>query len=431
MKHTLLITLFALLSFGGFAQNALVGAGFSNGWGGGSCPTGNSNFKYLASNASTTFAVTTTANGTGDQYFRFGVDWSGTTSQLTITSGSDVTVSPNTIYNLNTNCTTSGAMKYNVPSTSYNYVFKTLNAGTNPTGTFIFFEVQGAVRSVSSVTQSPVSASVHANDAVVVTATLDGALSTGQSAFLRYSTDGFGTSTVVAMTGSGTSYSATIPAQAATTPVTYYVFTSGAMPSPTNSDLYTINLNNNSGMNYAYTVLGSLPVEIKDFSAVNRDSYTELAWSTSSERNNSHFEVERSADGRNWSNIGEIKGNDNQERVNNYTFRDEYPLSGMNYYRLKQVDFSGTYGFSKAVSVRFNDKAIQISLSPNPVADVLTIQGINTESGIAEILDQSGKVLITLQNQASANVSTLAPGTYILRYLSATGEISLGRFVKK
>ena len=176
---------------------------------------------------------------------------------------------------------------------------------------------------------------------------------------------------------------------------------------------------------------GALPVELKDFTATNRSSYTELAWSTSSERNNSHFEIERSADSRNWSNIGEVKGNDTEERVNNYTFRDERPLAGINYYRLKQVDFNGAYEYSKAVSVRFNDKSINISLSPNPVADVLSIQGINTENGIAEILDQSGKVLMTLQNTTSANVSALVPGTYILRYQTETGETSMSRFVKK
>ena len=432
MKHTLFITLFALLSVGGFAQNALVGTGFSTGWGMTNCSSpNNNNFKYLAANVSTTYAVTTTANGTGDQFFRFGIDWSGTTAQRTITLGTDVTVSPNTVYNLNSTCTTSGAMKYNVPSTSYNYVFKTLNGGTNPTGTFIFFEVQGTVRSVSSVAQSPVSASVHANDVVTVTATLDGAFSTGQSAYLRYSTDDFGSSTVVAMTGSGTSYTATIPTQTAATVVRYYIFTSGATPAPVDADLYTINLNNGTGSNYSYTVLGALPVELKDFSATNRSSYTELNWSTSSERNNSHFEIERSADSRNWSNIGEVKGNDTEERVNNYTFRDERPLAGINYYRLKQVDFNGAYEYSKAVSVRFNDKSINISLSPNPVADVLSIQGINTENGIAEILDQSGKVLMTLQNTTSANVSALVPGTYILRYQTETGETSMSRFVKK
>lgn len=175
----------------------------------------------------------------------------------------------------------------------------------------------------------------------------------------------------------------------------------------------------------------SLPIELVDFTAKKLNNSTELAWSTSSERNNSHFEIERSADGRNWSNIGEVKGNDTQERVNNYTFRDERPLSGMNYYRLKQVDFNGNYEYSRAVSVRFSDRTLGLSVSPNPATDRLTIQGINTENGILEVVDPSGVVMMTVRNATAINVGTLAPGTYVLRYQSEDGETSQCRFVKK
>jgi hypothetical protein len=255
------LLLLILVTFQGYSQNAIVGTGFSSGWGGGSCPTGNGNFKYLAlvtgSGATGTYGVTTTANGTGDQFFRFGVDWSGTTAQLTRTIGSDDTVAPNTTYSLNTSCTTSGALKYNVPNASYNYVFKTLNAGTNPTGTFVFFEVQGAVRSVSSVSQSPVATNVGVGLPTTITANLDGALSSGQAVYLRYTTNNYTTSTVVQMTGSGATYTADIPGTANTAGanVSYYVFTSGTSgvnTDGTNADLYTINLNNNGGSNYSY-----------------------------------------------------------------------------------------------------------------------------------------------------------------------------------
>lgn len=237
------------------AQNAIVGTGFSTGWGGVSCPTGNTNFKFMSAGAGTSYGVTTVANGTGNQYFRFGVDWSGTTGQYTITPGSDVTVSPNTTYSLNTGCTTSGSMLINVPSVSYNYVFKTLNAGTAPTGTFVFFEVQGTPITVSSVTRNTPAKDVP----TLVTATLSAALPAGQAVYLRYTNAGYSPSTVVQMTGSGTSYTASIPASinTAAANVSYYVFTSGTSnvaSDGSNADLYTINLNNNGGSNYSYTV---------------------------------------------------------------------------------------------------------------------------------------------------------------------------------
>lgn len=239
------------------AQNAIVGNGFSSGWGGGSCPTGNGNFSYLSPSAGTSYIVTRNPNGTGDQYFRFGVDWGGTTAQLTNTIGSDVQVSPNTTYSLNTSCTTSGSLYINCPNTSDNYVFKTLNAGSSPTGTWAFFRVQGAVQSVSSVTRSPVG-TVYPGQDVVVTATLSADFAAGQAAYLRYTNDGFSTSTVIQMTGTGTTRTATIPGSAnlPSTATTFYVFTSGdsgPLANGSNADLYTINLNNNGGGNYSYT----------------------------------------------------------------------------------------------------------------------------------------------------------------------------------
>lgn len=191
--------------------------------------------------------------------------------------------------------------------------------------------------------------------------------------------------------------------------------------------------NSNGGANYiaTFTLATALDVELMSFTAASKVQNVELAWATSSERNNSHFEIERSADGRNWSNIGEVKGNDTQERVNNYTFRDERPLSGMNYYRLKQVDFNGNYEYSRAVSVRFSNRTLTLSVSPNPVTDRLTIQGINTENGILEVVDPSGVVLMTVRNATAINVGTLAAGTYVLRYQSEDGETSQCRFVKK
>lgn len=238
------------------AQNAIVGTGFSSGWGGGSCPTGNGNFTYFSAGAGTSWgSAALTPNGTGNQFWRFGVDWSGTFKQLTNTIGSDVDVTPNTTYSLNTNCTTSGALRYNVPSTSYRYIFKTLNAGTDPTGTWVFFEIQGTPVTVSSVTRQNPAKDVP----TIITATLSSNLPVGQGVYLRCTNNNYSTSTVIQMTGSGTTYTASIPASinTAAANVSYYVFTSGTAnvaSDGSNADLYTINLNNNGGSNYTYTV---------------------------------------------------------------------------------------------------------------------------------------------------------------------------------
>ena len=245
--YTPIISSIFLLLFGHgvWGQNAIIGSGFTAGWGG-AC-NNNYQFEYFSASAGSSYLSTQNATGTGNQYFRLGIDWGGTVAQNTITVGSDEQVNTGTEYTLNSTCTTSGAMYIDVSSTSDNYIFKTKDAGSSPSRQFIYFRVQGAVQTVSSVTQSPTVASgVAPGQAVTVTANLSGALATGQNVYLRYSTDNFSTSTIATFLGSGSTYTATIPAgtNTAGAAVKYYVFTSGAAPSSANVDFYTINLNN-------------------------------------------------------------------------------------------------------------------------------------------------------------------------------------------
>ena len=245
------------------AQNAIVGDGFTTGWGTGSCPDLNSttDFEFFTSHAGSSYGRSETANGTGPRYFRLGIGWDNLESQHTITPGSDVLVTENTEYSLNSNCTMSGAMYVDVSNASDVYYFKTMNAGTSPSFRLIFFKIQGTVRSITSVSHAP--SAIYAAQAVTVTANLNGDFASGQSAYLRYTTNNWASSTILEMTGSGTSYQATIPgsANAPGATIQYYCFTSGNALSSNiasdEADWYTINLNNNGGANYSYTINSS------------------------------------------------------------------------------------------------------------------------------------------------------------------------------
>jgi 1,4-alpha-glucan branching enzyme len=257
MKKLLAIFLLIVLFTEVYTQNAVVGTGFSAGWGGGSCPTtSNLNFNFLSPSLGSSFGGVLNASGAGNQYFRLGIDWSGTIQQRTITIGLDEKVSPNTEYRLTSTCTTSGAMYYDVPNVNYRYVFKTKDAGTAPKDTFIFFEVEGAVRSVNSVTQSPLSNNVGANQSVEITANTNGDLNIGQSIFLRYTNDNWVNSTILPMTSNGSTHSATIPGFGAGNSLQYYVLTSSphVTLNASNVDFYTFNANTNNGQNFSYTV---------------------------------------------------------------------------------------------------------------------------------------------------------------------------------
>jgi GEVED domain/Ig-like domain CHU_C associated len=258
LLRTLLASAFAFLGVASsFSQNAIVGTAFSSGWGS-NCPTTtNGGMNYFTAGAGTSYIKTVNSSATGVQYWRFGVDWGGSVYQMMVGT-SDLAVTPNNTYTLTAGCGTNGALNYNVPSTAYNYVFKTKDAGTTPTGDFVFFEVQGAVRSVTALSQLPLSTGVVSNVSPTVTATLDGALSAGQAVYLRYTTNAYATSTVVQMTGSGTTYTGNIPGFGSGT-VTYYAFTSGTAnvaSNGSNADLYSINISTTN--NYTITAISPI-----------------------------------------------------------------------------------------------------------------------------------------------------------------------------
>lgn len=217
--------------------------------------------------AFSSFVHTTTANGTGNRYFRFYSATSGGTTYEP-NGSSDILLSTNTPTALQV--TGSGKAYFlNVGSATDNYVFKTIGSGSPGTSRLIIFRVQGAVRAVSNgtdVTRSP-SGTVYPGQNVVVSAVANGVLATGQRMYLRYTTNSFSTSTIIPMAFvSGTTYSATIPAsdnQAGAT-LNYYVLTSGGNTdgsalsiSHSDADLFTINGQTNSGSNYSYTVANS------------------------------------------------------------------------------------------------------------------------------------------------------------------------------
>ena len=139
----------------------------------------------------------------------------------------------------------------------YTTRFKDLgNSSTNG----VIMQTSGAPVSISGATQSPAVNSVAANSPVIVTVTLASARSAEELFFVRYTNDGWATSTAIPVTFTGSSAltgTASIPAQTANTSVSYYIMSSTVDVSsytPTSDyDLVTLKLNNNGGVNYSYT----------------------------------------------------------------------------------------------------------------------------------------------------------------------------------
>ncbi len=127
-------------------------------------------------------------------------------------------------------------------------------------------------------------------------------------------------------------------------------------------------------------VYGIVPVELTSFAAAVIDDKIKLDWQTATELNNAGFEIQRKSPSPNpslkegafifgeWEKIGFVKGNGTTTEMNNYSFVDDEILKQKVSYRLKQIDFDGTFSYSNEVEV---DASIPIRFSleqnyPNP-----------------------------------------------------------------
>jgi Secretion system C-terminal sorting domain len=173
-------------------------------------------------------------------------------------------------------------------------------------------------------------------------------------------------------------------------------------------------------------VTTALPVELTTFNANVNKSTTKLAWQTASEKNNAFFAIERSVDGDVFSKIGEVKGNGTSTITQNYQYTDAAPVKGINYYRLRQVDFDGTEDVSKTVSVNFDGKGgSKAKVYPTLVSNLVNIELSSDAKTALSVSDVTGRVILT-QNTEGAyyqtmNLGTLSSGLYFLNIRSNEG----------
>ena len=161
-----------------------------------------------------------------------------------------------------------------------------------------------------------------------------------------------------------------------------------------------------------------LPVVLSNFNIAKSEVSTLLSFSTASETNNSHFDIERSGDGRNFLSIGKIQGAGDSREERHYSFIDEKPLPGMNYYRIKQTDFDGKYSYSEIKVVRFNS-ALSFDITPRQTEGRLMV-ATEIENYSLQVLGSDGRLILSLSNlSASQNIDLdgFKPGIYYIRFL--------------
>lgn len=175
-----------------------------------------------------------------------------------------------------------------------------------------------------------------------------------------------------------------------------------------------------------------LPVTLISFKAnIGENQQTVLKWATASEKNNEYFMVERSKNAIDFEKIGKIKGNGTIGLRNDYAFTDENPLKGINYYRLKQVDFDGQFSYTRTESI-IKDGDGTISLYPNPTTNTLKINFEDTDQiDDTTIYNLMGKVVKTIKgNEGKYEISDLPQGNYIIQMSLLDGRIVRNSFIK-
>ncbi|OKL40894.1 T9SS type A sorting domain-containing protein [Pontibacter flavimaris] len=184
-------------------------------------------------------------------------------------------------------------------------------------------------------------------------------------------------------------------------------------------------------------VVAPLPVELMYFKGAVQGANASLTWATAQELDNEKFVVERSQDGKSFSQIGEVQGHGNSSILINYTFTDTNPGVGTNYYRLRQVDFGGTEETSNVVALQF--KGGQHTLNGNLAKVYPTIAATEVNVSLAlhnaqvTVLNANG-LQVAQYSSASQNlvlpVSHLQPGIYFINVTDGKQQ-QTQRFVKK
>ena len=166
-----------------------------------------------------------------------------------------------------------------------------------------------------------------------------------------------------------------------------------------------------------------LPVNFLHFQAkAIENEFVLVEWSTSFERNNDFFEIERSSDGQRFKTIGRVAGTGFEDTQQDYEFEDTSPLLGLSYYRLRQVDFDGRENYSEIRAVEIvGRQTTKVKLYPNPARFDAQL-AITTEQDFAaqiRVFDSSGRMLRQMPVQVSSgfnkfgiNLQELAAGRY-------------------
>ncbi|WP_153042316.1 IPT/TIG domain-containing protein, partial [Rufibacter roseus] len=192
--------------------------------------------------------------------------------------------------------------------------------------------------------------------------------------------------------------------------------------------------------------VGTLPVELVNFTAVSSPKGVVLNWQTASERDNAYFEVQSTTDLKagQFKTLGQVTSKvTNSSVATVYEFEDSSPAGGQTYYRLKQVDLNGSHEYSKVITVTTKEvvKGSQfVRAYPNPFNQQIQLEVDAVSSGILTVKlhnitgNKAFENTISVESgRATVEIEisqTIPSGVYILT-TELNGEVVTQRFLKQ
>ncbi|MFC5283898.1 T9SS type A sorting domain-containing protein [Pedobacter alpinus] len=226
-------------------------------------------------------------------------------------------------------------------------------------------------------------------------------------------------------TGQTISLPATAAFSARTTPLTFRIYGYNAEGGAGTWRIDDVVLNG----------ITTLPISLTSFTAKAVDETILINWATASEKNNKSFEVLKSYDGKSFTSIATLNGAGNSDSEKTYSFVDENPYAGANYYKLKQTDFDGKTAVSEIVSATAKIEEVKLSAFASSSSVSININSPNQTIGTLSLFDMTGRKLdsqsisLTKGFNAANFSQSVNNGIYFIN-LIADGKVTSLKFVK-
>ena len=180
-----------------------------------------------------------------------------------------------------------------------------------------------------------------------------------------------------------------------------------------------------------FSASGSLPLTWSYIQAQLQNNSTLVSWGTQQESNTNKFTIEHSVDGRTFTTVGETAAAGFSSNTKNYSFTHLQPISGFNYYRIKQIDNNGDYKYSAVVTVLKKNDLKHTIIAPSPASNyTFVLFSKPAAKATVSIFNTNGQLVKTIaiadgQTQIQIDVSNFAKGKYIIRLVNNKTEETL------